>query len=146
MMNLLIAIDLSEASQRLLDKTAKLIQECQGTICLLHVADPDPDFVGYEIDPTVMRNQLAERFHREHRQLQELADGLRRSGADAKALLIQGPIVASIIRQAELLDADMIVVGSHGHGALHHLLLGGVSRGILRESPRPVLVVSVKEA
>ena len=35
----------------------------------------------------------------------------------------------------------MIVVGSHGHGALYHLLLGSVSEGIIRKTTCPVLVV-----
>jgi nucleotide-binding universal stress UspA family protein len=39
------------------------------------------------------------------------------------------------------MNADLIVVGSRGHGAITSALLGSVSRGILAESRRPVMIV-----
>ena len=55
--------------------------------------------------------------------------------------LLNGDVVDEIVAYADNLDADIIVVGSRGHGALASALLGSVSRGILSESKRPVLVV-----
>lgn len=110
-------------------------------VYVLHVAEPEPDFVGYDTGPDVVRDQVAEEFHREHRQVQALADNLRSSHVGATALLIQGSIVETIVREAERLDADIIVVGSHGHGAVFDLLVGSISEGLVRKSTRPVLVV-----
>ena len=62
-------------------------------------------------------------------------------GITAHAELLHGEPVDEIVAFADTLDADLIVVGSRGHGALASALLGSVSRGILRESRRPVLVV-----
>jgi nucleotide-binding universal stress UspA family protein len=45
------------------------------------------------------------------------------------------------VAYADSIDADMIVVGSRGHGRLASALLGSVSRAILREARRPVLVI-----
>jgi nucleotide-binding universal stress UspA family protein len=55
--------------------------------------------------------------------------------------LLKGDAVDEIVAYADTIDADLIVVGSRGHGALASALLGSVSRGILREARRPVLVV-----
>jgi nucleotide-binding universal stress UspA family protein len=63
------------------------------------------------------------------------------AGVDANAELLRGDAVDEIVAYADTIDADLIVVGSRGHGALTSALLGSVSRGILREARRPVLVV-----
>ena len=45
--------------------------------------------------------------------------------------------------EAKLLagDPDLIVIGSHGYGAISGVLLGSVSRGVLHRTTRPVLIV-----
>jgi nucleotide-binding universal stress UspA family protein len=63
------------------------------------------------------------------------------TGIDADAKLLRGDPVDEIVAYADTIDADLIVVGSRGHGALTSALLGSVSRGVLREAGRPVLVV-----
>jgi nucleotide-binding universal stress UspA family protein len=49
--------------------------------------------------------------------------------------------VDEIVSYADTIDADLIVIGSRGHGAFLNALLGSVSRGVLHEARRPVLVV-----
>ena len=77
--------------------------------------------------------------------MQEYAEQLRDAGIDAKALLIKGPIVATILQQAKRFDADLLIVGSHGFGAIYDLLVGSASRGILKDTEIPVLVVPIRD-
>jgi nucleotide-binding universal stress UspA family protein len=63
------------------------------------------------------------------------------AGVTAHVHLLRGDPVDEIVAYADTIDADLIVVGSRGHGAVASALLGSVSRGILREARRPVLVV-----
>ena len=63
------------------------------------------------------------------------------AGIHAHARLLRGDPVDELVAFADTIDADLIVVGSRGHGALACARLGSVSRGILREARRPVLVV-----
>jgi nucleotide-binding universal stress UspA family protein len=63
---------------------------------------------------------------------------------NASALMAQGDPVKTILRQAERLDAELIVVGSHGHGMMFDALMGSISAGILRKSTIPVLVVPIR--
>ena len=55
--------------------------------------------------------------------------------------LHHGAPVAQILACADRLDADLIVVGSHGKGRLHYTFLGSVAEKLLRKTRRPVLVV-----
>lgn len=140
-MKILVAVDFSGVTPRVMEIARDLAARTTSHVYVLHVAEPEPDFVGYDTGPDVVRDQVAEEFHREHRQVQALADKLRSSNVGATALLIQGSIVETIVREAERLDADIMVVGSHGHGAVFDLLVGSISEGLVRKSTRPVLVV-----
>jgi nucleotide-binding universal stress UspA family protein len=77
--------------------------------------------------------------------VQEYTDTLRAADIEATALLIRGPIVETIVQQAERIEADLLIVGSHGFGALYDLLVGSASRGVLKRSGIPVLVVPIKD-
>lgn len=55
--------------------------------------------------------------------------------------LLKGNTVDEIVAFADSHDVDLIVIGSRGHGAIANALLGSISRGVLTESKRPVLVV-----
>jgi nucleotide-binding universal stress UspA family protein len=62
-------------------------------------------------------------------------------GVAATTTLLRGTTVSQIVAYADELDADLIVVGSRGHGALTTALLGSVSLGVLRHTTRPVMIV-----
>jgi len=59
----------------------------------------------------------------------------------ATTALLRGDPVGEIVAFAETHDVDLIVVGSRGHGTIASALLGSVSRGVLAEAKRPVVIV-----
>ena len=144
-MNVLIAVDFSAVTEAMLATVAKhgwARGEDDAHLYLVHVAEPNPDFVGWEAGPVVVRDQMAEEFHREHAELARLAEVLREAGAEqVTPLLVQGPTVSTVLAQIKKLDAGLVVVGTHGHGATYDLIVGSVSSGIIRKSSVPVLVV-----
>jgi nucleotide-binding universal stress UspA family protein len=140
-MNLLVAVDFSPVTDRVIDTAAALAHDCGGMITLLHVARPEPDFVGYEAGPQSVRDQVATEFRTQRRTLQEHADRLRAVGIDATPMVVQGAIAETILEQAGRAGAGLIVVGTHGRGAVMDLLVGSVSEGVIRRSPVPVVVV-----
>jgi nucleotide-binding universal stress UspA family protein len=144
-MNILAAIDISRATDPVLRTVQRVAKASGAKIWLLHVAEPEPDFIGYGAGPDVVRTQVAREYHDEHKAIQAHAELLRQAGIDATALLIQGPIVETTLKEAERLKAEMLIVGSHGYGAVYDLLVGSISRGILKHSKIPVLVVPVQD-
>ena len=145
-MKLLVAVDLSESTQTIVDKVEEINKDYPAKVWVLHNAEPEPDFVEFKVDPLAARETLAKKFHNEHRQIQEIANRLRKAGLDATALLVHGPTVEAILKEASDLDVDMIIVGSHGRSAVYQLLVGSVSEGILRGSRCPVLIVSTRKS
>ena len=145
-MKLLLGIDFSGSTEKVTVKTMAIAGQLSARIWILHVAEPEPFLVGYEPGPQSVRDSQAGQFHEEHRRIQDIANRMRAAGLEATALLIQGPTVATILQKAAELEADMIIVGSHGKGALYHLLAGSVSRGVLAEANCPVLVIPTRES
>ena len=140
-MNILACVDLSESTDQVVMKAEEIAGAISAKLWLLHTAEPDPDFIGYEVGPQSVRDSLSKKFREQHRQLQEIADRVRKGGIDATALLVQGATVETILAKSSGLNASMIVVGSHGKGAMYQLLVGSVSEGLLQNAECPVLIV-----
>jgi nucleotide-binding universal stress UspA family protein len=141
MKQVLVALDFSEVTEEVVERAAVLAESLGARLWMIHAAAPEPDFVGYDAGPEGVRDRVAEHLREEHRDLQARAETLRERGIDARALLVQGPTVEVILREAEKLGAELIVLGSHGHGAVFRALLGSTSEGVLHKAQVPVLIV-----
>ncbi len=144
MKTILVPVDFSDATPKIVAAARELAEAFRSRIVLLHVVEPEPAFVGFEPGPESVRVAIAGDFHKEHQQLEKLKASL--ADFDVLALQIQGGIAEKILHEAEQQNADVIVIGSHGHGALHHLLAGSVTSNVLRHANCPVLVVPTKTA
>ena len=141
MKTILAPIDFSDVTGAVVQSAAGIAKAFQASLYLVHVAPPDPDFIGYEPGPQTVRDSVARKFRKEHHQLQELKADLKSKGLDIHALLVQGATAEKIIQEAKRLQAEMIVIGSHDHGTLRKLLVGNIAEWILRKAPCPVLIV-----
>ncbi len=154
-MNILVPLDFSDATAKILNTLKPLAKGLSAKVWLLHVAEPQPGlvaytggfadygsgFIDYGPDPKTLRKQIAQNFQKNHQDIQREADKLRADNIETTALLIQGAILDVIFREVDKLDIDLIVVGSHGHGAVYDLLVGSVSKGIIKKAPCPVLMI-----
>jgi nucleotide-binding universal stress UspA family protein len=145
MHHILAALDFSSVSEEVLRHARLLAKAFAARLTLLHVAAPPPEFVGYEVGPQSVRDDRAKSLRQEHAALQEDAAKLRTEGLDAHALVVEGPSVETILREARRLGCTMIVIGSHGHRGLYNALVGSVSAGVIRGSSGPVLVIPARK-
>lgn len=144
----LACIDFSDVSSAVAEQAVRLARAFGGGIHLLHVAAGEPEIAGYDKDSiaTFTRDDRAAQLVSEHQILRDLAASLETSGVEVLPLLVMGDTVDKVMAEAERIDAGVIVIGSHGHGGLHHLLLGSISEAILRRSTRPVLIVPARRS
>jgi nucleotide-binding universal stress UspA family protein len=78
--------------------------------------------------------------------LEKLQGELTRTGMSTIAHEREGSVVEEILKTAQEISADLIVMGSHGHGPVYNLLVGSVTEGILKAGLRPVLLVPAPAA
>lgn len=146
-MNLLVAVDFSDITPRLLEVARAQAAGRDAHVRIVHAVEAEPDFVGFDTGPDVVRDQLAHEWRDERHQLEALARQLREAGVKkVTTRIVQAPIVATILAQAEEHDADLILLGTHGRGVVYQLLVGSTSEGVLRQSTRPLLLVPATEA
>jgi nucleotide-binding universal stress UspA family protein len=75
----------------------------------------------------------------------QLQESLQKFGVRASTRQIQGTQVEDLIEECRRLGAELIIVGSHGHGSLYNLLVGSITAQVLKSAPCPVLVVPAAE-
>jgi nucleotide-binding universal stress UspA family protein len=141
MKTILAGVDFSDVTDAVLGMVSDLARATGARVYLLHVAAPDPDFVGYEVGPQTVRDSRAKEVRGEHQQLERMKKRLCESGVSAESLLLQGPAVEKMLQEADRVGADVLIIGSHGHGAIRRLLVGSVAEGVLHRTSRPVLIV-----
>lgn len=144
-MKVLAALDLAHTTPDVLREARIWARRLSAELFLIHVAEPDPDFIGYGAGPESVRLAVAHKFTRAHQRLEALSVELRKEGLDATALLLQGATAETILREADRLSADVVLMGTRARGAVRELFVGSVSKEVLRRSTRPVLLIPPRD-
>ena len=123
-------------------KTIELASCCESKVQIIHVAPPllQPP---YNVDTEFFRQEIATELRREHVCLQKLANIMREMDVDARALLLHGSIINTILRESERLAADLVVMGRHKHGPLHGALMDDIDESFLAKCTCPIMFIPV---
>ncbi|HEY6533744.1 MAG TPA: universal stress protein [Acidimicrobiales bacterium] len=144
--DVLAAIDFSDRTDDILAEGLALARASGGVLHLVHVAAGEPDLAGYDKDDIspFTRQARAGQLTDEHQRLRSMAEALGGDGVEVVPLVVMGPTAQRIQEAADHVGASHVVIGSHGHGGLHHLLVGSVTEEVVRHADRPVVVVPVR--
>ena len=138
--SIVVATDGSRSSTDAITFAVELAAEHGWQVVFVHVIptiDVAPAFGFGEVGLAVPH----EPSERDHALLTEAAKFAADHGVPASTALLGGSPTTEIVDHADRCEADMIVVGSHGHRRIASAILGSVSLGVLGASKRPVLVV-----
>ena len=141
MKTILVTIMFEKGDELLIEKAAQLANAFGSKVWIVHIASPDPDFVGYEVGPQYIRNSRAADLNEEHHIIDEYVRLLNNKGINAEGLLVQGSTVKMVFEEAKKLNADLIIAGHHERSFIYKALVGRVSAEIIRKSTIPVLIV-----
>ena len=143
MINIILPVDFSEATDKLLEGALKFAKETNGKICLIHVAPSDIGFaigdMGFQYFPEVEQNEIKQ----ELAQLNSLEQRIIAQGVDCEHLLKQGIAGDIILEYAKIKNAGYIVMGSHGRSNMYDVFVGSLTKELTRRSPIPVLVIPI---
>lgn len=139
MTNVVLATDGSEESDLAARAAADLCGRTGADLHVIHAWDSTP--AAFPVPVRVLRSRLPreEAAGLLESQLERIRAG---GGAVKEAHLRRGPVAGEIAGLARELDADLVVLGTRGTGAMERLMLGSVSEEVARTSPCPTLVVA----
>jgi nucleotide-binding universal stress UspA family protein len=106
-----------------------------GRVVAVHAFHPTPEWLG---SPYYQR--ALDAHQTQGRELLESLEEKRDLGVELTTSLLEGPPARAIVAAADARDADEIVIGSRGFGAVRGVL-GSVSHAVLHEAERPVVVI-----
>lgn len=137
---ILVPTDFSACAERAVDYGIELAQATSASIVLVHVYRLPSVYLpeGMWIPPTIDIDLQAELT----KALEATVARVRAAGvASVEATVLEGEAWREIVHVALDRRCDLIVMGTHGRGAVQHLLLGSVAEKVVRKSTCPVLTV-----
>ena len=137
---ILVPLDFSPNSTRALDYAHGLALKFDAAIHLIHVCEVPGMSIGSMDAYAIAYSDWSQRLGEEaERHLTEIKNRLR--GVEATTEVLFGSPAAAIVDAANANGADLIVMGTHGHGALMHVMMGNVAERVVRTAACPVLTV-----
>lgn len=136
---ILLAVDLSDESSQLAERTVEVARQNQAQLSLIHVVEPLSFAYGGDVpmDLSTIQEQLDEHARNK---LDAYAQAL--DYPVDKKFVVTGNAETEIHRIAQNEETDLIILGSHGRHGLA-LLLGSTANGVLHGAPCDVLAVRV---
>ena len=142
---ILVPTDFSEPSQAALRYARALAEAFKAEMTILHVLE-DPFLYAPVSEGYVPPANFYEDMRRAaEERLSELLAGDQQQELPVTRIIRQGDPFVEIVRYAKESESDLIVVGTHGRGAIAHILLGSVAERVVRKAPCPVLTVREKQ-
>jgi universal stress protein A len=135
--SILVPMDFSKISEKALEYAVPLAKQFGAKISVLHVMEPPP----YSIDLTYLPMGEGFPIGSMKKELEALATKTIEPNLLKDVIVQIGTAFEVITNVARDLEADLIVITTHGHTGLKHVFMGSTAERVVRHAPCPVLVV-----
>lgn len=143
--NILVAVDFNDAVGDILGYAESIARNFGSKIWVVHVAEPNTEFVGYVTGPQYIRTLKDDEIKEEHRNLLTLCETFIDKEIESEALIIRGMPVESMLEEAKKLKADLLIAGTHKYGFFHNLFSESVSLELFKKANIPLLTLPFEE-
>jgi nucleotide-binding universal stress UspA family protein len=137
---ILVPIDFSDYSKKALQYAFNLAQHFNAQIVLIYVIEPVIYPADFSMGQVALPSVDVEMNTRAKEELESLAKK-EISGLDFKTVIKTGKPFVEIVETAAEEDIDLIIIASHGHTGVEHLLFGSTAEKVIRKAPCPVLTL-----
>lgn len=140
--HLLVPVDGSAAARKAVEKAIAIAKAFKSAVTVIYVIDPYA-FTGVGTDFSYGQAEYLSAANAEANEALAAA----RQACEAQGIAVTGSVVEGhavyrgILETAESVNADLVVMGSHGRHGLEKLVLGSVTAQVLSHTQLPVLVV-----
>ena len=142
---ILVPIDFSEHSKKALQYAIPFAEQFKASIDLLYVVEPTvypADFSFGQVGFPSVEDELRQRGAAELDGMAKREIGAR---VAARCVVRTGKAFNEIDQHAKEESVDMIIIATHGHSGMEHVLFGSTAEKVVRYAPCPVLVVRIEE-
>jgi nucleotide-binding universal stress UspA family protein len=142
---ILVPIDFSDHSKKALQYAIPFAEQFKSSIDLLYVVEPTiypADFSFGQVGFPSVEDELRQRGSEELHTLMKNEIGKR---VDSRFAVRTGKAFNEIDQYAKEEDVDLIIIATHGHSGMEHVLFGSTAEKVVRYAPCPVLVVRLAE-
>ncbi len=144
MKNILVAVDLKEGTDKLLSYAKSFAQQNSSKVWVVHVSEPEPEFVGYSVGPQYIIDLVETELKEEHRGIKKITDDLSYIGVNAEGILLKGATIEMLQAEVEKQHIDFAIIGHRKHGLIHKALLGRTDVSLVEHVKIPVLIVPIE--
>lgn len=137
----LVPIDFSDYSKSALKYSITFAKQFNAELILIYVVEPviyPPDFSMGQIAIPSVNTEWDERAREE---LNKLAKNEIPADLKSKTIIKTGKPFVEIIDTASEEDVDIIIIATHGHSGVEHILFGSTAEKVVRKAPCPVLTL-----
>jgi len=140
--HILVPVDGSSTSQAAVSKATELAKAFGSTVTVIYVIDPYP-FTGVGTDFAYGQAEyLSAATAEANTAVHAAKDSFAAAGVTVNTSIIEAHTAwRGIVEAGDSLQADLIVMGSHGRSGLEKLVLGSVAQAVLSHTKLPVLVM-----
>jgi nucleotide-binding universal stress UspA family protein len=142
-LRVLLATDGSEPAGLAVDLVSNIAWPDASQITVAHAVETAAGLLGGPWPGLAMieTDEIEEAIRAEaQRTVTEAGTRLKRPGLEVETVVLRGRAATAIVDRARGMHADVVVVGSRGHGTIESMLLGSVSAEVVDHAPSPVLV------